>query len=123
MKTPTQMKNIIPGDDKRDIQVKFYVSRAERDLIDERMEQAGTTNMGAYLRKMSLDGYLLRLELPELKEMISLLRRCSNNLNQLAKRAHETGRIYSEDIEDVSTQLDKLWNAARAILSSLAKIS
>ena len=58
------------------------------------MAQLGTTNREAYLRKMALDGYVVRLELPELKELVSLMRYSSNNLNQLARRAHETGRIY-----------------------------
>ena len=58
------------------------------------MAQLGTQNMAAYLRKMALDGYVVRLELPELREMVSLLRRSSNNLNQLTRRVHETGRIY-----------------------------
>ncbi|HCA29773.1 MAG TPA: plasmid mobilization relaxosome protein MobC, partial [Ruminococcaceae bacterium] len=58
-------------------------------------------NMAAYLRKISIDGYVIRLELPELKEMVSLLRRSSNNLNQLTKRVHETGRVYDADLEDI----------------------
>ena len=49
------------------------------------MREAGTTNMGAYLRKMALDGYILRLDLPELKEMLSQLRYMGNNVNQIAK--------------------------------------
>ena len=65
------------------------------------MAQLGTQNMAAYLRKMALDGYVVRLELPELREMVSLLRRSSNNLNQLTRRVHETGRIYDADLEDL----------------------
>ena len=40
----------------------------ERALLERKMREAGTANMGAYLRKMALDGYILRLDLPELKE-------------------------------------------------------
>ena len=79
--------------------------------------------MSAYLRKMAIDGYVLRLDLPELKEMVSLLRRCSNNLNQIAKRANETGRIYTEDLEDLTEQLDRLWESARQIMTALAKVN
>ena len=43
----------------------------ERALLERKMREAGTMNMGAYLRKMALDGYILRLDLPELKEMLS----------------------------------------------------
>jgi hypothetical protein len=107
----------------RDIFLKFRVSSQERALIDKRMEQAGTVNMAAYLRKMAVDGYVLRLDIPELKELVSLLRRCSNNLNQVAKRANETGRIYSEDLVDLSERLDGLWESTRQILTALAKVN
>jgi hypothetical protein len=66
--------------------------------------------------------HVLRLDLPELKEMVSLLRRCSNNLNQVAKRANETGRIYTEDLEDLAARLDRIWESAKAIMTALAKI-
>ena len=107
----------------REIQLKFRVTPQERALIEQRMEQAGTVNMAAYLRKMSIDGYVLRLDLPELKEMVSLLRYCGNNLNQVAKRANETGRIYTQDLEDLSERLDRLWESANQIITALAQVN
>ena len=65
------------------------------------MQQYGTENLSAYLRKMALDGYVVKLELPELKELVSLMRRSSNNLNQLTRKVHETGRVYDADLEDI----------------------
>ena len=106
----------------REIHLKFRVTPQELALIDKRMEQAGTVNMSAFLRKMAIDGYVLRLDLPELKEMVSMLRRCSNNLNQVAKRANETGRIYTEDLEDLTERLDRLWEFAKEIMTALAKV-
>lgn len=105
----------------REIQVKFRMTRQERELLEEKMALAGTVNMGAYLRKMVIDGYVLRLDLPELREMIFLLRRCSGNLNQIAKRANESGRIYETDLAEIQEQLDELWNTAREILLALSK--
>ena len=86
------------------------------------MAQLGTTNMAAYLRKMAIDGFVVNLELPELGELVSLLRRSSNNLNQLTRRVHETGRIYDADLEDLRQGQERLWDAAQKILTSLAKI-
>lgn len=63
--------------------VLFWVSPQEMELIRQKMAQFGTDNLSAYLRKMAIDGYVLQLDLPELKELVSLLRRSSNNLNQL----------------------------------------
>ena len=85
----------------RKIPLQFYVSEQERKLIQTKMEQYSTNNLSAYLRKIAIDGYVVNLELPELGEMVSLLRRSSNNLNQLTRRVHETGRIYDADMEDL----------------------
>ena len=106
----------------RKIPLQFYVSEQERKLIQTKMEQYSTTNLSAYLRKIAIDGYVVNLELPELGEMVSLLRRSSNNLNQLTKRVHETGQFYDADLEDLRRDYDGLWDAAQKILSSLAAI-
>ena len=106
----------------REVQLKFRVTPEERELIEKKMEQLGTTNMAAYLRKMAIDGYAVNLELPELREMVSLLRRSSNNLNQLTRRVHETGRFYDADLEDLRQSYDGLWDAAQKILLSLSAI-
>ena len=107
---------------KRDIQMLFMVNEREKELILKRMEQFGTVNMGAYLRKIAIDGYVLRLDLSEVKDLVSLLRRSSNNLNQLTRRAHETGSIYEADIEDMRQDYEKLWAMAGQILTRLSKI-
>ena len=106
----------------REVQLKFRVTPAERALIEHKMAQLGTTNMAAYLRKMAIDGYVVNLELPELREMVSLLRRSSNNLNQLTRRVHETGRFYDADLDELRQSYDGLWDAAQKILTSLAKL-
>lgn len=108
---------------KREVQLNFRVSPEELALIEQKMAQLGTKNREAYLRKMALDGYVVRLELPELKELVSLMRYSSNNLNQLARRAHETGRIYDADLEDISRRQEALWDGVYRILTQLAKLS
>ncbi|WP_251315914.1 plasmid mobilization protein [Flintibacter muris] len=106
----------------REVQLKFRVTPEERALIEQKMAQLGTSNMAAYLRKMAIDGFVINLELPELREMVSLLRRSSNNLNQLTRRVHETGRFYDADLDELRQSYDSLWDAAQKILTSLAKL-
>ena len=108
---------------KREVQVNFRVSPQELELIEQKMAQLGTSNREAYLRKMALDGYVVRLELPELKELVSLMRYSSNNLNQLTRRVHETGRIYDADLEDITQRQDQIWAGVREVLTQLAKLS
>ena len=108
---------------KREVQLNFRVSPEELALIEQKMAQLGTSNREAYLRKMALDGYVVRLELPELKELVSLMRYSSNNLNQLTRRVHETGRFYDADLEDISRRQEALWDGVHQVLTQLAKLS
>jgi hypothetical protein len=107
---------------KRTVQLHFMVTDHERELIRQKMAQLGTNNLGVYLRKMAVDGYIVKLDLPELSEMISLLRRTSNNINQVARRAHETGNIYNTDLKDILQKQKELWDGVNEILSCLSEI-
>ena len=103
-----------------------YGIAAERKSIYD--DIAALRDFGMDIEKTSArtPGYYVAsraLELPELKEMVSLLRYSSNNLNQLTKRVHETGRIYDADLEDLRQSHERLWDAARDILSALAKLN
>lgn len=107
---------------KKDITIKVRLSPDELKMIQEKMEQFGTDNMSAFIRKMAIDGYVVKLEIPELKEILSLLRYSSNNLNQLTKRVHETGRIYDADLEDIHRSQDRIWTAVEKVVATLAKL-
>ena len=104
-------------------QIKFWATPEEKELIQKKMAQYGTSNMGAYLRKMAIDGYVIKLELPELKEMIRLLGIANNNINQIARSLNSTGRINEADIQEIRDRIDGLYDYARKILDSLAKIT
>lgn len=106
----------------RDQDVHFLASKEEVARIRQKMEELGIRSMGAYLRKMALDGYCINLELQDVKELVVLLRRCSNNLNQYARKANETGNIYAEDIQDVKDRLDEIWEDMKEVLVHLATI-
>ena len=107
---------------KRDQDVHFLASKEEVERIHEKMDELGIRSMGAYLRKMALDGYCIRLDLQDVKALVSHLRICSNNLNQYAKRANETGSIYRADIEDLQKRLEEIWTDMREVLVRLSSI-
>lgn len=106
----------------RNQDVHFLATKEEVDRIHEKMDEMGIRSMGAYLRKMSLDGYCINLDLQDVKELVSLLRRCSNNLNQYAKRANETGNIYQTDIHDLEVRLEEIWIDMKEVLVHLSSI-
>lgn len=102
--------------------IKFYVTPEEKELIQQNMALLGTNNMSAFLRKMAIDGHVIKLDLPELKELVSLLRYTSNNINQIARRVNSTGRVYTEDLTGIKASMESLWAAANSILRRLASI-
>ena len=108
--------------EKRNVQMHFRVTKSEAERIHEKMDEIGIKSLGAYLRKMALDGYCINLDLRDVKEFVSLLRRCSNNLNQYAKRANETGSIYEADIKDLQERLEEIWTDMKEVLVRLASI-
>lgn len=108
--------------EKRDKQMNVLVSESEMKRIRLKMEELEISCLNAYVRKMALGGYCVKLDLQDVKEMVSLLRRCSNNLNQYAKRANETGNIYAEDIKDLQNRFEEIWNVAKEIMARLSTI-
>ena len=106
---------------RRPIHLHVMVSEEELALIQERMAEAGIRNMGAYMRKMALNGYVLHVDLSPVQELVSLQRRCSNNLNQVAIQANTYGGIYPEEIKALQRDYEKLWRP-RPISGKLSAI-
>ena len=106
----------------RKVQLNFRVTEREKQLIEDRMQEIGTTNREAYLRKIAIDGMLVKLEVPDLKEIVSLMRRTSNNVNQIARRLNENGRIYEVDITDVQNQQEQLWDMLNSLITKISGI-
>ena len=113
---------MMPEEDKQDIQLHFRVTRREKEIIDQKMAQMGTKRLGVYLRKMAIDGYVVKLDLPEVRELVSLLRYAGNNLNQLTKVAHTTGNIYVSDYQSLDLRFSQLVDLAADILNRLSDV-
>lgn len=111
------------GHNKKSVRVEFVMSEQEAELVKGRMAELGITNLSAYLRKMAVDGYIIHLDMSDIQEMVRLLRICSNNLNQYARRANEAGSIYAADVDDLRTRLDSLWDGMDKLLRGFANIS
>ena len=107
---------------RRKIRISVRLTEEEHRLLKEKMARIGVTNQEAFLRKMALDGLVIRLDLPELKQMISLLRYTSNNINQIAKRLNECGRAYDTDLAEILEKQKQLWQLANEILMKLSRI-
>ena len=107
---------------KRDKQLKIWVSKEELDMIHKKMAEFGTSNMGAFVRKMVIDGYIVKLDIPELREILHQLGPIGNNVNQMARKLNAGGSIYREDIAEVNAKLDAIYTQLEKILKRLSKI-
>lgn len=100
---------------KRDSYLHIKISEEERSLIEQKMKIAGILNMSAYVRKMAIDGHLIRVDLAEQREILSLLRYAGNNLNQIARRVNVTGRIYENEISELKELFGTLIAETRTV--------
>ena len=103
----------------RNIQLKIWVNEEERKLIEQKMAQLPTSQLGAYMRKMAIDGYIIYTDIKNIKQYIGELQAIGKNINQIAKRVNSTTNIYKEDIEEIKARLDEIWQLQRYILSNL----
>jgi len=106
----------------RDIPLFLRVSQVELEMIIERMAEAGTVNREAFIRKMALKGYVLHVDLSPIRELVSLQRYCSNNLNQIAASANKTGSIYQSEIISLQKDYAALWKPLAELINQLAEI-
>lgn len=106
----------------RDVPIYVWVRPDELEAIRERMAQAGIRNLSAYIRKMALTGYVLNVDLSPVQELVSLQRRCSNNLNQVAIQANTYGGIYPNDIKTLQKDYVDLWGPLSDLLKKLSEI-
>jgi len=107
---------------RRGVPLYVWVSDDEYATIQERMAQAGTQNLSAYIRKMALNGYVLNVDLAPVRELVSLQRRCANNLNQVAIHANTYG-VYPSEITALQKDYTELWGRVSEVLKQLAEVT
>ncbi len=101
---------------KRNVQIIIRVTEEERALIEEKMQQIPTLNLSAYARKILIDGYIITLDLQEVKGHTAQLQKIGVNINQIAKRINETGRIYADDMDEIKRVMEEVWRLERRLL-------
>ena len=111
-------KNLDKHNRWRNKTVAFRVSPEELALIEQKMAQLQTKRIGAYLRKMAIDGYIIYVDTRDIKEMNKLLSAIGRNINQIAKRINAGGPTYQADMEEIRERLDQIWQLQRRILLS-----
>lgn len=104
---------------KRNIQLKIWMNEEEKKLIEYKMSLVPTNQIGAYIRKMAIDGYIIYTDTSNIKEFNIELHAIGRNINQIAKRINQTSSIYCEDIEEIKERLEEIWQLQKRTLSAL----
>ena len=94
----------------RPIRIEFCVTEQERKLIQNKMAQLGTKNMGAYLRKMAIDGYIIKVDYTQQKKLAAAVSRVVSNINQICRRINSTGNLYAEDVAELKEWQAEIWS-------------
>ena len=102
------------ADRTRPIRIEFCVTEQEKKLIQHKMAQLGTHNMGAYLRKMAIDGYIIQVDYTEQKKLAAAVNKIGSNINNICRRMNSTGRFYQDDVVELKGKLDEVWQLLRS---------
>ena len=94
----------------RPIRIEFCVTEQERQLIQNKMAQLGTKNMGAYLRKMAIDGYIIKVDYTQQKKLAAAVSRVASNINQICRLINSTGSLYAEDVAELKERQAEIWS-------------
>ncbi|MEG1774668.1 MAG: plasmid mobilization relaxosome protein MobC [Oscillospiraceae bacterium] len=106
----------------RDVPINIWVRQDELAAIQSKMDEAGIRNMSAYIRKMTINGFVLHVDLAPVREIVSLQRRCANNLNQVAISANTYGGVYPEEIKTLQRDYADLWGPLSDLLKKLSAV-
>lgn len=115
------MTEKIPDHSKAE-RIDLRISGDEKEKIEQKMKDSGIRTVSAYLRKMALDGYTIRIDIQEIHRLVYLLSMCSNNLNQYAKKANQTGSVYKADVQDLQERFNEFWSIGKELLARLSTI-
>ena len=106
---------------KRNIRIEICFTSEERDAMLQKMVQAGFKNQGAYIRKMAIEGYIVRFDTAEAQELLRLIANATSNINQISKRCNESRSVYEGDVLKLSAQVELLKENTREAVNIYKK--
>ena len=107
---------------KRTLYLKVRVSPEEMATIKKKFEKSGMSSLSGFVRAMIFEGYIAQVNENELKELTRIANNVANNINQIARRANVTNKVYKEDIEEIKELGDKLWRPLMFLQTKVAQL-
>lgn len=102
-------------------QLKIYLNDEELSLFKKKMKMTNSKTMAHFIRKTVLEKEIYVVDLEVFREIQWLLSNATNNINQIAKHANQTGIIYKDDIENIKNDINEIskeiWNIHSLLLN------
>ena len=95
--------------------INFYVDDDELAAIRLKMEKINMTNQSLYLRKMALEGRIIKVDYSVFNDIGNSISGVSRNINQIAKRINATDNIYAEDMKQIKQKQEEIWQLLKSI--------
>ena len=99
---------------KRPIILRCPVTTEERLLIEQKMAQLHTKRIGAYLRKMAIDGYIIKVDYTQQKKLAAAVSRAASNINQICRRINSKGNLYEDDVTELKERQKEIWQLLKS---------
>ncbi len=99
--------------------VRFFLDEQEYCIIRDKMKDMNISNMSLYLRKMALEGLIIKIDLSDFAATCADIKKISDNINQIAKRVNSTNHIYTDDINMIRNKQEDIWQLLNSILSQV----
>lgn len=98
---------------RRNKQINFRVTLAEKQMIKDKISKSGYFDDGEYLRQMALNGYILVLDNSDLKQLLYEINKIGTNINQIAHKVNSSNIIYQTDMDEIKERMDEIWRLLR----------
>ena len=72
------------------------------------------TDMGAYLRKMAIDGYIIKVDYTQQKKLAAAVSRAASNINQICRRINSKGNLYEDDVTELKERQKEIWQLLKS---------
>lgn len=97
----------------RDKQLNIRVTDYEYAHIKQHQEESGCKSLQEYIIKASINGYLIKVDYSDMKQLAYEINKIGTNINQIAHKINSEGLVYKSEIEAIQEDIDRIWKAVR----------
>lgn len=113
MNTQTKQQNRT-----RSVQMIVRMTPEEKEIIMKKVAQSGLS-FNLYALVMLRAGEVKNIDLTHYRELAVEVSRIGTNINQITKSINTHGRIYEEQIAEIQSRLEEIWQLLKSSLSGL----